>query len=198
MGDPHPVHMWAALRPTLVQAAIDGAWETPIVLTGEEDLSDWLGEPDDLAVEVFFTTKIFLGVRLTGITAPVRTRFIRDLQTALARTGAELGDAAAFWKLPDGTSLLPGTPPQTLEVGVVNAWRSAGAVTVWRQGEPAPAPSRLSQVLRAPHPTPVAVEATYPGPVPTWIGWNVSQPVGPDRFRLDLAELDRATVAFLA
>ncbi|MBW8484763.1 hypothetical protein [Actinomadura parmotrematis] len=187
---------WSALAPSRVQLAADGAWQDalPVPPAGPDArTAAWLAaHPGDVALEVFFTEDLFLGVRFTALAAPDRERFVRALCAAL--DGTTLGFARAFWRLPGGAPLLPTAPPLALEAGVVDAWDEHAPAVLWRRGEPAPDLSRLTPPLREPHPTRVALEAAYANG--TWIGRSVSAPSA-GGYVLDEAELARAAADFL-
>lgn len=196
---PEVLRTRAGLPVTRLEFASGGVWEEPFVVrphtASAHELSEWIAAAGpDVAVEVFCTDEVFLGARCAD------PAFLHAIVGAAARgRWGALGDAPAHWRLPDGTPLLSADPPDKLEVGVVGAWRSVGPSVVWRHGEQDPDLARLGEALRlAAHPTPVAVEASWTiaapsGPVPTWIGVNVSQPL----HRLDEGKLTSVADSFL-
>ncbi|MCF2526023.1 pyrroline-5-carboxylate reductase [Yinghuangia soli] len=210
---PAALARWGRLPVTKVQLAADGAWEHPLVLEpGAEGagsiggaggavrlLDEWLdAQGEDVAVEVFFADRVFLGARtrdrefLHGVAAAVWDGRWRSLAAA-----------PEYWRLPDGTALLSAAAPDTLEVGVVDAWKSVGSAVIWRTGETTGSPGktgraaadfgRLTAELREPQRTPVAVEAAWSVPIGHWIGMNVAAA----EYRLDVHELDGVVRAFL-
>lgn len=167
---------------TLVQIALDGAWEDPVLVSAVSGTEDWLAPGLDVAVEIFFGPDLFLGARLSGLDRSERAGFVRQL--------LDVRDVPRFWRLAlDG-------PPSYLEVGVVNAWKSVGSVVVWRPGDDHIRSADLSPALRSPQPTPVALEAAYDGTIPSWIGRSVSTPTGDGRHLLSEPLLAHVAATF--
>lgn len=192
-GLPPVLRPRATLPVTRVQIAARGGWENPLVVYPDAvdpaDLDQWLRTAGtDVGIEVCCTDELFLGARSAD------RAFLHGIAEAVAggrwRT---LADAPACWRLPDGTPLLRPSSPETLEVGAVDAWRTVGSTVIWRRGEAEPDPSRVTPELRAARTAPLALEAGWSRPVPTWIGVDVSQSV----HRLDDALLSAEAATFL-
>lgn len=191
------VAAWGGARPTLVQAAIDGGWENPILVSGTSEADAWLVGSRDVAVEIFFGPDLFLGARLTGLDRLDRVEFVRQLVGAAEDPATTFCDAPRFWRLPDGRPLPLHGPPSFLEVGVVNAWQSVGSVVLWRHGDDHVRTADLSPALRRAQPTPVALEAAHRGTVHSWTGRNVSTAMGDGSYLLDEVLLEHVAAVFL-
>ncbi|WP_157431736.1 hypothetical protein [Actinomadura hibisca] len=183
---------WSALPPTRVQLAANSDWENAYEVP-PSGADEWLAEHQGkVSLEVFFTESIFLGVHLTKLPPPTRPDFVRALLASLKNQ--TLAFARAFWRLPNGTPLLSPDPPRALEVGVVDAWQNNSPAVIWKAGERRPTLTRLTKPLREPHPTRIALEASFANE--TWIGRDVSTRTK-DGYTLNEAELTRAATDFL-
>lgn len=177
----------------------------------EETLFAWAGESTDLALEVLFRAPggrlAFLGIRFplpqgggteTGHSVPgFLFRRLAACAEAFRRftgqrrpkgTSGERPFLTAFHGTLDGPlfpegmlAAFPTEPPDFLEVGVFNQWRSAGSCILWRRGEPPLERSALrrrleehSRLLR-PFAAPVMLEIARRTPVPAWLGVQVSR-----------------------
>jgi hypothetical protein len=194
---------WLTTEPIVVQIAADGIWEDPwTVRAGErvtvQSIDEWFaGRGADVAVELFFAdqggTRLFVGVRVAMLTPAERRDFVADTLSRLAeRRWRSLAEVLVGWRLPSGNLAVPtrGHIPTAIEIGVVNAWKSVGACTVWRPGQPDLDLDHLATILagqpqlREPHATPTAVELAFSQPLPHWIGIYAAERGQDGRYRL--------------
>jgi len=191
-----------------LQYAANGQWEQAIALhvtdepPSERVIASWLGHRTDFALEVFFANEEgqsqFLGIRWRDLPVPRVAAIVRCshrvLQSLTGSTDAPAAVAAFEQAL--GIRLM-GTPPDFLEVGVSNLWKSIGSVVIWRQGEAIPTRNQLLDRIteRAPqllleHPNAVMLEIGYALPQPHWLGLYASRRVG-SRYQLEMDALLR-------
>jgi len=179
-----------------MQLAADGEWEKawswPVAEPPTDSaLDDWLdANAGDVAAEIFFSdgtgddvTGLFIGVRIADLSASARRFFLRHTVDRLrTREWPTLSTVVDNW----WSTITPGTKPtgggpDVLELGVVNAWRSVGARTVWKKGDPAGDETQLRDLLGShspllrPQPLPIAVELAYGSPRPQWLALPVSE-----------------------
>ncbi len=124
-----------------MQLAIDGIWEraTRAAVTGldVDDAVARLAAPlrprGEYAIEVFARDDLghitFCGLRFEDATRTEAEGLLRELWT-VARHGARLGAIVDWLTGRTGQGLFD-TPCSAVEVGVVDAWRSCGAVCVF-------------------------------------------------------------------
>lgn len=172
-----------------LQLAWAGRWEQALHLSPEPQawarLTDWLARPgQDLAIEAFVDHgegQAFAGLRLAALPIATQGALAQGLAQAFIAAEGRLRLPEAFGMLAQGLGLaLFVAGPDFLELGQVNAWRSFGPVTFWRQGSPSGPREGLDEALtrharyRAPTPRPCAIEFGYAGRFPHWVGLPVS------------------------
>lgn len=150
--------------PRLLQLAIDGKWETALKLPFADGkpqavmIQEFLaGRRDNIAIEIFYETQLgeaYLGLRyhpqLSGVVGPLQflmsvidsvfgmsdepfSRFVEDLSERVSNRK---------------DTLLVGSPT-SVELGIVNYWKSYPPITIWKQGRRMPASeSEISDLLR--------------------------------------------------
>ncbi|MDQ1013257.1 hypothetical protein QFZ82_007742 [Streptomyces sp. V4I23] len=180
---------WAALGQSVssatspvLQIAADGYWETAAAVTLAEGRVRALEAVEqvarsaqhDIAVEIMWPANAIFGVRWTvdrRDEAALRTGHAYD-----ALAAGHTAEAALF-------ALLGGAPQARVEfaeLGAVNAWRSVGPVTLWRQGEELSRETIDTALRRRPDieicENPLAVELAVTSPRPCWVGVYVSVP----------------------
>ena len=163
---------------TRFQFAKDGHWEQAWgfrvgCLPARSDLHAYLDQRTEVAFEAFFG-RSFFGVRFVGEPAEVEAFAARCLDAATAR-----GPLEVFRRQLGLASL--DEVPAFADVGCVNAWRSVGAVRIWKRGQAAMDFEAVWRAaLRSPagrdssHPK--AIEFAYESPLPHWLGLPVSEP----------------------
>lgn len=187
---------WENRPPTMMQLAADGEWEKawswPIAgPPSDSALQSWLdANAGDIAAEVFFddgtsddVTGLFIGVRIADLNRSERSSFLRCTIDKL-RNGdwPSLRTVVDNWWSTISSEAKPSNSgPDTLEVGVVNAWHSVGARVVWERGDPGSDETTLRELLGSdspllrPQPLPIAVELAYRSPRPQWLALPVSE-----------------------
>lgn len=195
-----------------MQLAIDGIWEraTRAAVTGldVDDAVARLAAPlrprGEYAIEVFARDDLghitFCGLRFEDATRTEAEGLLRELWT-VARHGARLGAIVDWLTGRTGQGLFD-TPCSAVEVGVVDAWRSCGAVRVFpaEQAQPSlEAPQTLlaaAKRIPAPAGSIVAAEFASATPLAHWVGVEIA------RVGVDAAVATRppihAAAAFLA
>jgi hypothetical protein len=169
----------AAGRPRILQAAVDGRWESSrsVAVPVDEPSARALvrdAGPDDADVAVEFEwlgyPLVFVGARRAGdpggFAAGVVAVAAGDLAEPLVALAA-----------------LAGGPPEELdhvELGAANAWRSVGPLRLWTRGDDIVGldveaglsdHSRLARCV-----APVALEISFRRPRECWLGVEVSTP----------------------
>jgi hypothetical protein len=148
----------------------------------------------DVAIEAMWAGQVFVGVRWA----------LTEVDEALA--GARRVNAALFESVSCSAesalvSLLdsvPDCPPESAELGAVNAWASTGPLVLWRRGDPL-GPTTVVDEALASRPDliecchPVALETAATDPRSWWVGVVVTGAAGPAH-RLDRRLLDDALV----
>jgi len=196
-----------------LQYTADGHWEQAMPLHAtdepppEREISSWLGYSTDFALEVFFANdeglSQFLGIRWHNLSALQVAAIVRTSHRVLqlVTRSADAPAALAAFERALGLRLL-GTPPDFLEVGVSNLWKSIGSLVIWQRGETIPTRNQLldriteraPQLLRE-HPNAVMLEIGYVRPQPHWLGLYASRHIG-SSYQLEIDTILRFAVPF--
>lgn len=191
--------------PSFLKIALDGNWETGLVLELKRDASlanieAFIGEATNVAFQIFFTapndTVSFVGVRLYGRTKTEQATIIfASLQSVC------VGGWNSFTKVVNGLRLLiqDGLFPSRadlLEIGVVGAWKSIGSAVIWRKRDPAPSRQTIQEqlerhtALTSPTANPIGLEFGFDSPLPHWIALQISD-LSDDGHKLNLERLHK-------
>jgi hypothetical protein len=169
-----------------MQFAANGEWETSLISPTASELKAWLrAAPPDIALEIFFNRlgdrDRFIGIRLAGMPSKERERVCDDCVDFFRKAGRPAAHSflTLFRTLLKAPALFPGTPA-FLELGVVNAWQSAGPSRFWPDTSAQTAVAAFRQLLAsqprysAAFSHPVAIEIAFAGPPPHRIGLVIS------------------------
>jgi hypothetical protein len=167
-----------------LQFAANGIWEDALRLeipVNKAVLSDWLATAsDDVALEVFSGEAAFIGLRLKPFQHLSQLLHLCD--------NPSIETIRTIFAAPQ---LFRGKP-DFAELGVVNAWKSVGAVKLWQQGKTIPTLESLEKLLENSilwtQAKPLALEFAYIKPLPHWRAVPVSEKIQND-YRLNLALL---------
>ncbi len=197
--------------PFAIKLAADGMWEgayTAPLHTSEyqDSLERWLAEAGpDVAIEVVFATKAFIGARLRTPERPyafeLARRVFDHLTDGLGADHRSTSSAASVLDMLDHTIQIrfDGGRPRHAELGVLDRWLTRGPIRLgpppWPEpeGDDALPDHRLSPLLReAALPTPLMLEVAY-GPLGDgWLAMPVprrARAVGAGDGRIDLNSL---------
>jgi hypothetical protein len=166
------------------QFATEGRWETAHAFDPASPASfdSWLeGAALDVAVEAVFRDsdnqlRGFIGLRRsTGLN---RAAFWRALLAATAPPDAGVRATLQSWLEHDGQPTLLDAPPDSIELGVFNQWRSAGAIALGPGGLTGAQWATGPAWLRDGATAPICREQSWRRPEKIWIADVVSQPDG--------------------
>ena len=174
-----------------LQVAVDGRWEDAArarVANARDDLSallERLRPRGEYAIEVFSEDRRgcvrFLGVRFPDVTRSDAEALIRELCGLALAPKTELAAIADWLPTRVGMPVLFDGMWSAVEVGVVDAWRSLGAVRLVRESTKPDAraiAARLlesSQRLAPPPGAVIAAEFACDTPIPHWVAVEIGR-----------------------
>lgn len=200
--------------PVCFKLAADGAWETALTrplhphshAAEHRDLDRWCAAAgDDVAVEVGFATGAFAGLRLRPSERKHASELLHALRADLRVTAArafpslEVHDVLAALDRA-AQPRFAGQSPTRAEVGVLDRWRSLGAVNLgpppwWNVAAALTRQPGGRALLTAALPGPLMLEVAYGARGDGWLAAPVSRPDpgpgGPIRHYADGDSLDR-------
>ena len=172
---------------TRLQLASASEWENCLVIEKRfsgDIASDWLDkfEAEYIGIEAFLdlsvknTSGAFIGIRIPAFKNNIET--VLNMTRKFHDSDFMLSNFLDGFQKMFGKSLYTGHP-DFLELGVVNHWKSFGAMCFWRSDDGSKF-AAFENVLKtrldfmSVLPTPAAIEFAFSTPVPHWIGVTVS------------------------
>ncbi|MBR4401892.1 MAG: hypothetical protein IKT09_09480 [Synergistes sp.] len=169
-----------------LQFAPVSRWEEALIVEKGFNASDvraWLAGLDcsHIGAEAFFETDrnaAFIGLRIPNSQA-AQELCARTADGFLKSRAFAAGDFIRSAEEFSGTPLFRGEP-EHMELGLVNMWKSYGALTFWKRGDGSPF-ARLAEALKEEPrymrllPAPPAYETAWDSPLPHWTGIYLSR-----------------------
>ncbi len=179
---------FAGAKVSKLQFAPVSRWEEALIVEKDFNASDvraWLAGLDcpTIGAEAFFETdgvQAFVGLRMPCSQA-VLNGFAASADGFLLSRAFFVGDFIRSAEKVSESSLFCGEPDH-MELGLVNMWKSYGALTFWERGD-GPQLARLAEALREDPrylsllPAPPAYETAWNCPLPHWTGVYISREV---------------------